>query len=198
VLGIFFLLALFDSVGTLIGVGDRAGLLVDGKLPRARGALAADAAGTVVGTALGTSTITAYVESAAGVAAGGRTGLTTVVVGACFLLALVFTPLLESIGAGVAVGPDALRYPVIAPVLVLVGVLMAGSLKKIDWDDLALAIPAFLTIVVMQLSVSITDGIAWGFIASSICAVAADRARTTPLLVHAIAVVFLLRYLFLR
>jgi AGZA family xanthine/uracil permease-like MFS transporter len=197
---VFFVLMLFDTIGTLLGVCERAGLLVDGRVPRAGGALAADAVGTVVGTALGTSTVTSYVESAAGVAVGGRTGLTAVVTGVCLLLALVFTPLSKVIGAGVAVEGAAgvqLYYPVIAPVLILIGALMIGALKRIDWDDPALAIPAFLTVVVMQLSISITEGIAWGFIATSALAIARGRARATLWVVHVFAALFVLRYVFL-
>jgi AGZA family xanthine/uracil permease-like MFS transporter len=197
VLAIFFMLDLFDTIGTLVGVGQRAGLLKDGVLPRARGALAADAAGTTLGALLGTSTVTSYVESAAGVSAGGRTGLTTLVVGLCMLLALVFTPLLAALGAGVEVAEGVVRYPVLAPTLILVGSLMAGSLRHVEWDDPAFAIPAFLTVAIMPLSFSITDGIAWGFVATSVL----DLARRGPLrvswIVHAFALVFVLRYVLL-
>ncbi len=195
VIGVFFLLILFDTVGTLIGVGERAGLLVDGRLPRAGQAFAADAVGTVVGTALGTSTVTSYVESAAGVAVGGRTGLTAAVTGVCLLLALVFAPLVQMVGAGIDDGSGALRYPVIAPVLILIGALMLGALRHIDWDAPAEAVPAFLTVVIMQLSVSITEGIAWGFLATSLLDLLAPRAGRMPLWLHALAAVFLLRYL---
>jgi AGZA family xanthine/uracil permease-like MFS transporter len=194
VIGVFLLLDLFDSVGTLVGVSERAGLLVDGKLPQAERALAADAAGTVAGAALGTSTITSYVESAAGVEAGGRTGLTAVTVGCCFLLALVFRPLFEVVGAGVPVAEGVLRYPVIAPVLVLIGALMFGALRRIDWDRPADALPAFLTVLVMQVSFSITEGIAWGFLATSLLGLLAPGARRVPGWVHVVAAVFALRY----
>ena len=196
----FLLLDLFDTVGTLLGVARQAGLLRDGRLPRARGALAADAAGTVAGSLLGTSTVTSYVESAAGVAAGGRTGLTAAVTGVCLLASLVLGPLIETVAAGVNVGTAAepvLRYPVIAPVLILIGALMMRSVRDVDWKDMAVAVPAFLTIVVMQLSFSITDGIAWGLIAHSLLALATSRARETPLLMHAFALLFLLRYVWL-
>ena len=138
VVAIFFLLDLFDTVGTLVGVADQAGLLRNGQLPRARGALAADAVGTTVGALLGTSTITSYVESAAGVATGGRTGLTAVVCGICLLTALFLRPLIEAIGAGVDVelgGATVSCYPVLAPVLILVGALMLRSVRRIDWTD---------------------------------------------------------------
>jgi len=194
VIGVFLMLDLFDSVGTLIGVGERAGLLVDGKLPRGERALAADAAGTIAGAALGTSTITSYVESAAGVAVGGRTGLTALTAGACFLGALVFRPLFEGVGGGIPLESGIRAYPVIAPVLVLIGALMFSVLRKIDWDEPVDAIPAFLTVIVMQVSFSITEGIAWGFLATSLLGLVAPRARRVPLWVHLVALVFALRY----
>ena len=127
---IFFFLALFDSVGTLVGVASHAGLLRDGTLPRARQALLADAVGTVAGAALGTSTVTAYIESATGVAAGGRTGLANVVTAALFLLSLFFHPLVKMIGGGYPVGGNAVLYPVVAPALVLVGTFMIAGVSR--------------------------------------------------------------------
>ncbi len=201
VLSIFLILDLFDTVGTLMGVGERAGFLKDGKLPRARGALAADAAGTVTGALLGTSTVTSYVESAAGIAAGGRTGLTAVVCGLCLLAALVLSPMVEMIGAGVNVAPEGaaavLRYPVIAPVLMVIGAMMLATVRRVDWEDHLEAIPAFLTIIVMQVSFSVTDGIAFGFISYSLLSLASGRYRGTSPLVHFFAVVFAARYAFL-
>src|SRR5207342_1438844 len=123
VIFVFFFLALFDSIGTLIGVASRAGLMVNGQLPRARQALLADAIGTVAGAALGTSTVTAYIESGAGVAAGGRTGLASLVTAALFLLSLFFYPLVRAIGGGVTAN-GATLYPIIAAPLVLVGTMM--------------------------------------------------------------------------
>ena len=131
---VFFFLALFDSVGTLVGVGEQAGLMRDGTLPRAREALLADAIGTVAGATLGTSTVTAYIESGAGVAAGGRTGLTSLVTAALFLLSLLFYPLVRTIGGGSVVNGVTL-YPVIAAPLVLVGTMMIGGLRHVSWDD---------------------------------------------------------------
>jgi AGZA family xanthine/uracil permease-like MFS transporter len=194
VIFVFFLLNLFDSIATLLGVGQRAGLLVDGRLPRARGAFAADAVGTVVGALLGTSSVTSYVESAAGVSAGGRTGLVAATVGVCMLLALVAAPLLAGLAAGVPVG-DATHYPVVAPVLILIGVLMSGGLRRIEWSDPRQAVPALLTVTVMPLSRSITDGLAWGFMATSLLDLCARGERRVSPWVHGFAVVFLLRYL---
>ncbi|MEW6071162.1 MAG: NCS2 family permease [Planctomycetota bacterium] len=193
----FFVLDLFDTVATLIGVAERSGLLRDGRLPRARGAFTADAAGTVAGALLGTSTITSYVESAAGTASGGRTGLVAVVTGICLLASLFFAPLIQAIGAGVNVGSAAaplLHYPVIAPVLVLVGVLMMGAVRRIDWDDLSQAIPAFLAMIAMPLSGSPTEGIAWGFLSWSVLSLLPGRRRTAPPLLHAISLLFVVYY----
>src|SRR5205823_10869364 len=125
---VFFFLALFDSVGTLVGVGEQAGLMRDGTLPRARQALLADALGTVAGAVLGTSTVTAYIESGAGIAAGGRTGLASLVTAALFLVSLFLHPLVRMVGGGYPVGQTML-YPVIATPLLLVGTMMIGGLR---------------------------------------------------------------------
>lgn len=143
----------FDTAGTLMAVTKQAGLLKDGKLPRAGKALGADSIATIAGATLGTSTTTSYIESSAGVAVGGRTGLTAVVTAGFFLIALFFSPLLGVITAHVT-----------APALIIVGVLMAGSLANIQWDKLEFAIPAFLTAITMPLTFSISTGTALGFI----------------------------------
>ncbi len=193
---VFFFLALFDSVGTLVGVAHQAGLLRDGTLPRARQALLADAIGTVIGAGLGTSTVTAYIESSTGVSAGGRTGLASVVTGALFFLSLLFFPLVKMIGGGYQAGGVVL-YPVVAPALVLVGTMMMSGVARIAWKDPTEAIPAFLTIVIMPLAVSITDGIAFGFIAYAILKLAAGRGRDVHGLVYLFAALFVARYLWL-
>jgi AGZA family xanthine/uracil permease-like MFS transporter len=163
---VFFLLALFDSIGTLIGLTSRIGLLRNGTFPRARQALLADAVGTVVGAGLGTSTVTAYIESSTGVAAGGRTGLTAVVTASLFLLALFLHPVVKMVGGGVPSADGVTLYPIVAPALILVGVLMMDGVRHIKWEDPVDAIPAFLTIITMPLTVSITHGIAFGFVAA--------------------------------
>ncbi|MEO8258760.1 MAG: NCS2 family permease [Acidobacteriota bacterium] len=196
VVPIFFFLALFDSVGTLVGVAAQAGLMQDGRLPRARQALLADAVGTVVGAALGTSTVTAYIESSAGVAAGGRTGLAGLVTAALFLLSLLFFPLVRMIGGGSPAGAATL-YPVIAPPLILVGTMMIGGLRHIEWEDPTEAIPAFLTII-MPLAVSITEGVAFGLLAYVILKLATGRRREVDPLIFVFAGLLLGRYLFLR
>ena len=195
VIFVFLLLAMFDSVGTLIGVAGQAGLMQNGVLPRARGALLADAIGTVIGAILGTSTVTAYVESATGVAAGGRTGLTALVVAGFFFLALFFSPIVSMIGGGYQAEDGLTLYPVIAPALIVVGTFMVRGVRRIDWDDPTVAIPAFLTIVMMPLTVSITDGIAFGFITFSLLRVVTGRLRETDWLIVVFAGLFLVRYL---
>jgi AGZA family xanthine/uracil permease-like MFS transporter len=194
---VFFFLALFDSVGTLVGVASQAGLMRDGTLPNARGALLADAIGTVAGAMLGTSTVTAYIESGAGVAAGGRTGLASLVTSALFLVALFLFPLVRMIGGGYAMGQTTL-YPVIAPPLILVGTMMIGGLRHIAWDDPTEAIPAFLTLIVMPLAVSITDGIAFGLLAYALLKLATGRGRQVHPLIYIFAALFLARYAWLR
>jgi AGZA family xanthine/uracil permease-like MFS transporter len=194
---VFFFLALFDSVGTLVGVGTQAGFMKNGTLPRGRQALLADAIGTVAGAVLGTSTVTAYIESGAGVAAGGRTGLASMVTAALFLLSVFLHPLVQTIGGGYASGSTTL-YPVIAAPLILVGTMMIGGLRHVEWDDPTESIPAFLTIVMMPLAVSITEGVAFGLVSYALLKLATGRAREAHPLIYLFAMLFLARYLFLR
>jgi len=191
VIFIFLFLDLFDTVGTLIGVGERAGMLVDGKLPRAGRALFSDAAGTVVGTVFGTSTITSYIESAAGVAEGARTGLANVVTAVLMLAGLFAYPVVAMFGQ--AVGGGAF-HPVLAPVLIVVGSLMMASVTRIRWDDHAEAIPAFLCMVIMLFSLSIADGIAWGFISYCLLKLVTGKGRHVPAVVYVVAALALVRY----
>jgi AGZA family xanthine/uracil permease-like MFS transporter len=194
---VFFFVALFDSIGTLVGVAERAGLMRNGTLPRARQALLADAFGTIVGAGLGTSTVTAYIESSTGVSVGGRTGLANVVTAALFFLSLFLFPLVRMIGGGYRAGGSLVLYPVVAPALILVGTMMVPGVRHVEWDDPTEAIPAFLTMVVMPLAVSITEGIAFGFVAYAVLKIAAGRARDAHWLVHLFAVLFLVRYIWL-
>jgi len=196
VIFVFFFLALFDSVGTLVGVGQQAGLMRNGTLPKAREALLADAVGTVAGAALGTSTVTAYIESGAGIATGGRTGLASVITAALFLLSLLFYPLVQMVGGGYVSG-GATLYPVIAPPLVLVGTMMIGGLRHVPWDDPTEAIPAFLTLLLMPLAVSITEGVAFGVVSYAALKLASGRRREAHPLIYVFAVLFLARYAWL-
>ena len=193
VIFVFFFLALFDSVGTLVGVGQQAGLLRNGTLPRAREALLADAVGTVAGAALGTSTVTAYIESGAGIASGGRTGLASLVTAALFLASLFFYPLVQMVGGGYTLGQVTL-YPVIAPPLILVGTMMIGGLRHVAWDDPTEGISAFLTLVIMPLAVSITEGVAFGVVSYAALKVGSGRGRDLSPLLFVFAVLFLARY----
>ena len=195
---VFFFLDLFDTVGTLIGVTQEAGFLrKDGRLPRARFALLSDAFGTLAGAVLGTSTVTSYIESAAGVSAGARTGLANMVTGGLFLLAIFFSPLIRMIGGGIEAGEGVILYPVIAPALIVVGALMLRNVRRIDWDDFTEAIPAFLTLVMMPLTFSITEGISFGFISYTLLKSVRGKAREIPPLVAVFAGLFVLRYVLL-
>lgn len=195
---IFLFMAVFDAIGTLIGISEQAGFLRDGKLPRATRALLADSSGTVVGSLLGTSTVTAYIESATGVEAGARTGLANLVTGALFLVALFFSPLVEMIGGGVPVEGGNVLQPMTAPALIVVGALIAGNVRRIDWSDLTEAFPAFLVMVGIPFTYSIADGIAFGFIAYPAVKLLAGRWREVSLLTYALGLLFVLRYIFLH
>jgi AGZA family xanthine/uracil permease-like MFS transporter len=195
---ILFFLAVFDTIGTLVGVGERAGLMRDGKLPRARQALLADAIGTTAGTLLGTSTVTSYIESTAGVSVGGRTGLANMITGILFLLALFFSPIVRIIGGGYEVAEGVILHPITSPALIIVGSLMLQSVKHIAWDDVTEGIPAFLTVIMMQFTFSITEGIAFGCISCSLLKLVSGKAKDVHWLVHLLAVIFALRYVFLK
>lgn len=202
---IFFFLDLFDTVGSLIGIAKQAGLMKKGKLPRAGRALLADAVGTVGSALMGNTTMVSYVESASGVAVGGRTGLAALVVAGLFLIALFFSPLVQVISGGFPVhevitiqGQQVARtftlYPVTSPALIVVGSLMMKSVRDIEWDDFTEALPAFLMIVVMPLTFSITDGIAFGFISYALLKLVTGRGREAHWLVYVFALLFVIRY----
>ncbi len=186
---ILLVMVVFDTLGTLVGVAERAGLIHDDKLPRANEAFASDAAATVVGAALGTSTVTSYIESVAGVEQGGRTGLTALVVAALFLLALSFSPVVVMVGS---------YAPITAPALVIVGALMMQSVTKIDWSNHAESIPAFLILLGIPLSYSIADGLALGFIAYPVVKLLAGQARDVKWLMYLIAALLAIYFVMLR
>jgi len=182
---VFLYMDMFDTIGTLIGVAEQAGLVVDNKLPRAGRALVSDAIGTVAGAAMGTSTVTSFIESATGVEHGGRTGLTSVATAALFLAALFFGPL---------VGMVANHPAITAPALVLVGAMMMRNVVKIKWLDYTEAIPAFLILIGIPLSYSIADGLAWGFISYPFIKLLSGRGREVSWLMYILAVLFIARY----
>lgn len=183
----FLFVDFFDTAGTLVAVANQAGLVKNNKLPRAGRALFADSAATVVGATLGTSTTTSYVESSAGVGAGGRTGFASVVTAGFFLLALFFSPLLSIVTPAVT-----------APALIIVGVMMASSLKNIEWDQFEIAVPAFLTVIIMPLSYSIATGIAVGFIFYPITMVLKGRAKEVHPIMYVLFILFILYFAFVR
>lgn len=191
---IFFFLDLFDTMGTLIGVSGPAGFLKEGKLPRANQAMLSDAVGTVGGALLGTSTVTSYIESATGISQGARTGLANIFTSFLFLVALFFSPLAEMIGGEYSHNGLILR-PVIAPPLIIVGYLMMKCVTYINWEDLTEAIPAFLTIIIMPLTLSITEGIAFGFISYSLLKLVTGKGKEVHWLIYLFSVLFIIRYL---
>ena len=183
----FLFVDLFDTVGCLVGVASKGKMLDEnGKLPKAKQALFADAIATTTGSLLGTSTVTAYVESAAGIGEGGRTGLTAVTTGILFLLSLFFAPIFTSIP------PQAT-----APVLILVGVMMASSLLEIDFSDFTNSIPAFLTFAMMPLAYSIADGIIFGIISFTILKLATGKKKEVNLSLILLSIMFILKFLLL-
>lgn len=186
---VFLFMDIFDTTGTLIGISQQAGLMQDGEIPRLRQAMIADSAGTVVGACLGTSTVTSFIESAAGVEQGGRTGLTAVVVAVLFLVAIPLSPLLLALGA---------YPPITAPALVVVGAMMFRSVREIDWSDETEAIPAFLVILGIPLFFSIADGIAIGLIAWPILKTARGQAASVPKASFVIAAVLIAYFLTVR
>jgi AGZA family xanthine/uracil permease-like MFS transporter len=194
----FLILDLFDTIGTLIGVAGEAGLIKNGKLPRAEKALFSDAVGTVVGAILGTSTITSYVESAAGVASGARSGLANMFTAMFFVAALFFYPLIQMIGGGVPSSDGVTYYPTIAPVLIIVGIYLIQGIRKINWEDFTESIPAFITLIIIPFSFRITEGIAFGFISYSLLNLFAGKAKKVSILMWIFALIFLLRYIFLE
>jgi adenine/guanine/hypoxanthine permease len=184
---VFLFVDLFDNIGTLVAVTERAGLIApDHTIPRLDRIFFADATSTVFGALAGTSTVTSYIESSAGVAAGGRTGVTAITTGLLFLLAIFVAPLVGKI-------PDFAT----APALILVGALMVASAARIDWEDPRVAIPSFLTIVTIPLTYSIATGLSFGIISFAIIELATGRGRRQHWMLYVLAVLFLLRFVYL-
>lgn len=185
----FLFVDIFDTLGTLIGVASKADMLdKDGKLPKIKGALMADAVATTSGAVLGTSTVTTFVESASGVAAGGRTGLTAIVTGLLFLLSIVFSPLFLSIPSFAT-----------APALIIVGFYMMCNVVKINFNDYIEAIPAYLTILFMPIMYSISEGIVIGVISYTVLVLVTGKAKEKKLspLMYVLSILFICKYIFL-
>lgn len=184
VLFTFLFVDLFDTVGTLVGVSDKAGMLTkDGKVPNAKKALFADAIGTTVGSMLGTSTVTTYVESAAGVSEGGRTGLTAFTVAVLFLISLFFAPLFIMIPAAAT-----------APALFMVGMFMLTPILKINFADYSETIPAFFTIIMMPLTYSIAEGIVFGMLAFVFLKLASGKFKDISFIMYVLAALFIAKF----
>jgi len=184
---VFLFVDFFDNTGTLVAVTKRAGLVDEaGKIPRLNRILIADSVATMGGALAGTSTVTSYIESASGVAAGGRTGLTSVTVGVLFLITLLFAPLVQAI-------PSAAT----APALILVGALMIGAIVEVDWADPGAAIPAFLTVVAIPLTYSIANGLAFGITSYAALKLLRGQARASDWLLFLLAALFVARFVYL-
>ena len=185
----FLFVDMFDTLGTLIGVASKADMLdKDGKLPKIKGALLSDAVGTTVGAVCGTSTVTTFVESASGVAEGGRTGLTSIVAGILFALSLLLSPIFLAIPSFAT-----------APALIVVGYLMLTSVTKIDFSDMTEAIPCFIAIIAMPFMYSISEGISMGVISYVVINLITGKAKEKKisLLMYILAVLFVLKYIFI-
>jgi AGZA family xanthine/uracil permease-like MFS transporter len=183
---VFFFVDLFDNVGTLVGVCEQGGFLVNGKFPRASRALLADAFGTMAGALTGTSTVTSYIESAAGVAAGARTGLGNVLIAGLFIIAMFCAPLVAAVP----------NYAT-APALILVGALMCASLAKVDWNDFTEAFPAFITLVATPLTFSIATGLSLGLLSYTFIKIGTRKIKEISPLIWVLSALFLLRFAFL-
>ncbi|HEV7137045.1 MAG TPA: NCS2 family permease, partial [Steroidobacteraceae bacterium] len=183
----FLFVDLFDNVGTLMAVTKRAGLVTaDGKVPRMNRILLADSISMLAGALVGTSPVTSYIESTAGVAVGGRTGLTSVTVGVLFLGTLFVAPFVQAIPAVAT-----------APALILVGAMMMGALADIDWRDPAEGIPAFLTAIMVPLSYSIANGLAFGIVSHAVLKLVRGQARVRDWLVYLLAALCVVRFIYL-
>ncbi|ALL14793.1 NCS2 family permease [Caulobacter henricii] len=184
---VFLFVDLFDNVGTLVAVTKKAGLVApDGSIPRLNRILTADSVATIAGSLAGTSTVVSYIESASGVQAGGRTGLTAVIVGLLFLATLFFAPLVQAIPAAAT-----------APALILVGAMMIGALKEVDWEDPCVAIPAFLTVITIPLTFSIANGLAFGITSYAVLKLVRGQARISDWLLYLLAALFIARFIYL-
>lgn len=203
---VLLFLDLFDSVGTLVAVGNQAGLVrEDGSMERAGRAFQVDAVASCLGALFGTSTVVSYIESATGVAAGARTGLSSVITGICFLLAILLAPIIHLAGQDIgpafygvsANAPHVSMYLVVAPALIFVGFLMMGSLRRVKWDDPTESLPAFLTIAVMAFSYAIIEGIAAGCVSYVVMKAFTGRGKEVHPVMYGVAIALLLRYAWL-
>ena len=184
---VFLFVDLFDNLGTLVAVSQKAGLIgPDGQIPRLNRILVSDASATIVGSLAGTTTVVSYIESAAGVAAGGRSGVVAVVTGLMFLVALFIAPLIGAVPAAAT-----------APALIVVGALMISAIGGIDWEDPLVAVPAFLTLITIPLTFSIANGLAFGIIAHVLLKLAAGQGRRVPVAAYTLAGLLIVRFVYM-
>lgn len=182
----FLFVAFFDTAGALIAIASQAGLMKNNEIPNAGKALLADSSSTVFGAIFGTSTTASMIESSAGIAAGGRTGFTSVIISACFTIALFFSPVLSVVTAEVT-----------SPALIIVGALMAMEVKNIDWSKLEIVIPAFVTILMMPLTFSVASGIAFGFIVYPITMIALGKTKEIHPIMYGLCIAFIGYFIYL-
>ncbi|QED47090.1 NCS2 family permease [Cytobacillus dafuensis] len=182
----FLFVAFFDTAGALIAIASQAGLMKNNEIPNAGKALIADSSATVIGAILGTSTTASMIESTAGIAAGGRTGFTSVIISGCFIIALFFSPLLSVVTAEVT-----------APALIIVGALMAMEVKNIEWGKVEIAIPVFATILMMPLTFSVATGIAFGFVLYPITMLALGKAKAIHPIMYGLCIAFIGYFIYL-
>jgi adenine/guanine/hypoxanthine permease len=185
----YFFLGMLGCLGTVVGICQQGGFVRNNKLPRAEKILRVDAASSMLGAMMGTSTVTAYIESAAGVQQGGRTGLASVVTAFLFVMALFFSPLITMVGS----------YPLItAPALLVIGAMMMNNVRRLDWDDYSEVLPAFLVIIGIPLTYSIADGMMLGFVIYPIVKVASGKAREVTVVMYAISALLFAYLIFFR
>jgi AGZA family xanthine/uracil permease-like MFS transporter len=180
---------MFDTIGTLVGVSEQAGFIKNNRIPRIRRVLLSDAVGTVAGACMGTSTVTSFVESAAGVEQGGRTGLTALTTAVLFILALFFSPVISMIGS---------YKHITAPALIVVGAMMLQNVKKIDFSDYTELVPAFITLMGIPLTYSISDGLALGFISYPIVKLFSGRSREVSWLMYLLCLLLIVYLVFIK
>ena len=194
---ILLYMEIFDTIGTIIGIGETGGFLKNGKLPGVGKVLFVDALGTSIGAICGTSTVSVYIESNTGVYAGGRTGFASVITAGFFLVAMFFSPLVHMIGGGYKIAEGIYLYPIAAPALITVGFFMLKSVQKLDFSDLSETLPAYLMIVGIPLTYSIADGIALGMVSYPIVKLFSGKIKEVPLLMYIFAALFILKYVVL-
>ncbi len=195
---VFLFMDLFDTVGTVAGLAELGGFIKNGKFPGLKKVMLVDAIGTCIGASLGTPTVTSYVESSAGIASGGRSGLSSIITGMGFLVATFFYPLVQMVGGGYRMPGGEILHPITAPALIIVGCLMGNSLSKIKWSDYTEAIPAFIAAIMIPFTFSIATGIAFGFISYAALKLLSARAKEVSWLIYILAIIFILRFLYLK